>query len=149
MGTRHNGTIGEKKALNAYIKLMRAAGRVTADTHRHLAEFKITVSQLGVLDALYHLGPLYQKEIAAKILKSAGNLTTVIDNLEKRGLVKRRRETDDRRLLMVSLTEDGRRLFADIFPRHVAGIVDRFAALSAGEQVQFALLCRKLGLGRP
>jgi MarR family 2-MHQ and catechol resistance regulon transcriptional repressor len=51
--------------------------------HRVLAEPKLTISQFGVLEALYHKGPLCQRDIASKILKSTGNITLVIVNLEK------------------------------------------------------------------
>ncbi len=46
----------------------------------------LTESQFGVLDSLFHLGPMKQKEIGKKILKSGGNITMVINNLEKRGI---------------------------------------------------------------
>ena len=51
------------RALNTYTKLMRAAESITARTHRHLSSKGLTISQFGVLEALYHLGPLSQKEI--------------------------------------------------------------------------------------
>ena len=57
----------------------------------------VTVSQFGVLEALHHLGPLRQGEISAKLLRSGGNITLVVDNLEARGLVQRTREANDRR----------------------------------------------------
>src|SRR5512137_147164 len=85
------------RALNTFTKLMRAAESVTSRVHRVLAAPKLTISQFGVLEALYHKGPLCQKDIAAKILKSTGNITLVIDNLEKNGLVRRERDSEDRR----------------------------------------------------
>lgn len=50
-----------------------------------------------MLEALYHKGPLCKRDIAAKILKSTGNITLLIDNLEKNGLVRRERDNEDRR----------------------------------------------------
>ena len=46
---------------------------------------------------LLHLGPMHQRELGRKLLKSSGNITLVVDNLEKRGLVRREREREDRR----------------------------------------------------
>ena len=63
MGSAYRGTAAERRVLNTYIKLMRAAESVTARAHRHLAEERLTTTQFGVLEALYHLGPLYQKEV--------------------------------------------------------------------------------------
>lgn len=146
MGTHYKGTKEEVRALNTYIKLMRAAESVTARLNPRIASYGLTVSQFGVLEALYHLGPLCQHELAKKLLKSSGNITLVIDNLEKRGFVRRRRERVDRRLVRVRLTPRGRRLIQDIFPGHVAAIVREMSALTSREQDTLARLCRKLGL---
>lgn len=147
MGTHYQGTVEEKRALDAYIKLARAANAVTARVNAHLADVNLTVSQFGALEALYHLGPLHQNQLAEKILKSSGNLTLVIDNLEKRDLVQRQRDPADRRYVIVHLTDNGRSLIAAIFPRHVATVMEEFAVLTPAEQEQLAALCRKIGLG--
>ena len=149
MGTQYHGTPDETRALDAYIKLMRAADSVTGRINRHLADDDLTISQFGVLEALHHLGPLCQRDIAHKILKSTGNITMVIDNLEKRGLVTRERVATDRRFLTVRLTVTGKELITRIFPRHAAAISKEMAILNKEEQAELARLCRKLGLGRP
>jgi MarR family 2-MHQ and catechol resistance regulon transcriptional repressor len=64
----------------------------------------LTISQFGVLETLYHLGAMCQTEIGSKLLRSGGNITLVIDNLEKQGLVRRQRDTEDRRLVNIHLT---------------------------------------------
>ena len=87
MAKKFRGNGREVTALNTYVKMMRAVESLTARVHRHLSSVGLTVSQFGVLEALYHLGPLSQREIGQKILRSSGNITLVIDNLEKRGLV--------------------------------------------------------------
>ena len=66
-----------------------AAHAVEVNANRHLSDHNLTISQFGVLEALYHLGPLSQRQLADKILRSSGNLTMVIDNLERDGLVRR------------------------------------------------------------
>ncbi|MEM7395690.1 MAG: MarR family transcriptional regulator, partial [Verrucomicrobiota bacterium] len=99
-----------------------------------------------VLEALLHLGPLCQKDIAAKILKSGGNITLVVDNLEKRGLAERVTDPDDRRRTNVVLTREGRERIESVFPRHVEQIVDEFSVLNQKEKKQLADLCKKVGL---
>jgi MarR family 2-MHQ and catechol resistance regulon transcriptional repressor len=143
--SRYKGTREETTALSAYVKLMRAAESVSASTHAHLAQTGLSISQFGVLEALFHLGPLSQAEIAKKILKSTGNITMVIDNLEKRGLVRRERDPDDRRSYSVTLTIPGRKLIGSIFPRHAGGIVTGMKGLTLKEQETLGNLCRKLG----
>jgi MarR family 2-MHQ and catechol resistance regulon transcriptional repressor len=130
-------------ALKTFTKLIRAAETVTAEAHRLLPESGLTISQFGVLEALLHLGPLCQKEIAAKILKSTGNITQVIDNLEKRNLVIRKQNPDDRRYYAIHLTKEGRRFIAALFPEHAKRIAAAMSCLSTEEQQQLGKLCRK------
>ncbi len=143
--TNYKGSENEVRALSTYVKLMRAAESVSTRIHGHLAAANLTISQFGVLEALLHLGPLSQAELARKILKSTGNITMVIDNLEKRGLVKRERNPKDRRYYSVTLTATGKKLIASLFPRHAAGIVEGMNALTRSEQEVLGNLCRKLG----
>jgi len=144
--TNFTGTGKEKTALSTFTKLVRATETLTAATHRHLTEHNLTISQFGVLEALYHLGPMCQKEIARKILKSTGNITTVIDNLEKRTLVTRVRSAEDRRYITIHLTLHGKALIEQVFPVHMEGIVKSLSTLKVSEQRQLAKLCKKLGL---
>ncbi len=145
MGTHYKGTKNELRALDAYIKLMRAAGSVTSRLNPHLVAAGLTASQFGALEALFHLGPMCQRDLGDKLLTSSGNVTMVVDNLEKRWLVKRRREGEDRRFVTVHLTEKGRRLIGEILPGHVAAIVEDMSTLSEREQEELDRLCRKLG----
>ncbi len=132
--------------LNAYTKLMRAAESVTSRVHRPLGTYDLTISQFGVLEALLHKGPLCQRDIAAKILKSTGNITMVIDNLEKRGLVRRERDNEDRRYLSIHLTSEGSELIAQAFARIRMDICAEMRRLTPQEQEQLGILCKKLGL---
>ena len=68
-------------ALSAYVKMLRATDAISERLSKTWKNAGLTISQFGVLEALYHLGPLCQKEIAKKILKTTGNITMVIDNL--------------------------------------------------------------------
>lgn len=149
MPTHYTGSPDETRALDAYIKLTRAAETATERVNAHLAELNLTISQFGVLEALYHLGALYQHQLAVKILKSTGNITHVIDQLEGRGLVERQRSAQDRRHIAVHLTDAGRTLIAEFFPRHAARVAAEFSVLSADEQETLARLCKKLGLASP
>jgi len=148
MGTRYKGTKNEVLALNSFIKLMRATESVSGRVHQHLTNIGLTVSQFGTLEALYHIGPMSQADIGKKILKSSGNITMVIDHLEKRGLVKRIRSQEDRRFFTIHLTEEGNRLIHDFFPTHATLITKEMSVLSSSEQKDLARLCRKLGTGR-
>jgi MarR family 2-MHQ and catechol resistance regulon transcriptional repressor len=145
MATRHGGGPEEVRALDTYIKLMRAAEAVSRRLSPLLAEAGLTESQFGTLEALYHLGPLHQRELGRKLLRSSGNITMVVDNLERRRLVRRERGVEDRRFITVHLTDAGRRLIARVFPRHAVNIVRELEILTPAEQDDLGRLCRKLG----
>lgn len=133
-------------ALAAYVKLLRASKAVAARMERALARDSLTPTQLGVLEAILHLGPLTQRDLGRKVLTSAGNMTDVIDKLEARGLVHRTRAEEDRRLVRVALTGSGREMIERLFPRHALDIADAMGALSGEELRDLGRLLRKLGL---
>ena len=136
----------ETAALDAYVKLVRASESVSTRAHALLVG-ELTFTQFGVLEALHHLGPLSAGELAEKILKSPGNLTLVLSNLERDGLVSRERDRADARRWIVSLTTTGRKRIAALFPRVSAAIAAEFSHLSAAEQAMLGELCKKLGRG--
>lgn len=72
-------------------------------------------------------------------------MTTVIDNLEKRGLVRRERDTNDRRMIIINLTDTGKQMIESVFPEHTKNMVKIFSALSNEEQKTLGDLLRKLG----
>lgn len=147
MGTRHRGAIEEINALNAFIKLQRAAESVSTRIHTALPT-GLTITQFSVLEALFHIGPLCQGELAEKLLRSGGNLTLVVDNLEKAGYVLRERDPADRRFVVVKLTESGQTFISGIFPGVVANVTREMSALSSTELMDLSRLCKKIGLRR-
>ena len=100
----------------AYVKLERAASAAFAYARVGLEEEGLTLSQFAVLEALYHVGPQCLGDLARRILTSSGNLTLVIDNLQKRGLVKREQQGKDKRFVLACITPSGEKLIAKIFP---------------------------------
>ena len=149
MPTHYSGTREEVLALNTFIKLTRATESLMARLAQRNTHPGLTTSQFGVLETLYHLGPMCQSELGGKLLKSGGNITMVIDNLEKHGFVHRERGIEDRRFITVSLTDAGRKLIAEVFPGHVQAIIEEMSTLSSEEQHALGDLCRKLGKSDP
>jgi MarR family transcriptional regulator, 2-MHQ and catechol-resistance regulon repressor len=147
MAPKYRGSPEDALALATYVHLMRATQAVNARLFPALqTEHGLTHSQLAVLEALWHLGPLPQAELAAKILISASNLTTVLDNLERDGMVQRARDAQDRRVSRVHLTDVGTARIAECFPAHVRRLVAAMRGLDADELRRFSDLARKLGL---
>ena len=134
----------ETLEMTSFAALQRSASIIAGEVHKILGPQNLTVSQFGVMEALYIYGPMYQRDLAEQILKTTGNITTVIDNLEKRELVKRVREVKDRRYFQVILTPEGDKLIRKIFPSHVKRVGQVMDLLSPEEQEEFKRLCLKL-----
>ena len=146
MGTHYKGTAKEKLALNTFIKLIRSGDSLSSGINLILAKNSLTESQFNVLDALFHLGHLTQKELGKKLLKSGGNITLVVDNLEKLELVKRRRGEKDRRTFTVHLTVEGRNKIKFVLPGIVKFINEKINILTSKEQYEIQKMCKAIGL---
>ena len=146
MPTHYRGTIKERRALNAWIKFKRAGITLNSLLINSLRRFGLTESQFAVVESLYHLGSMNLTQISEKLLCTGGNLTTVVDNLEKQDLVKRVLSKTDRRQYKIHLTPKGRSHIKKLFPDHVKAIVREMNVLSPSEQVELSRLCKKLGL---
>ncbi|MCS6971994.1 MAG: MarR family transcriptional regulator [Leptospiraceae bacterium] len=146
MAKRYSGSEEEILQVDAYVKLMRCADTIQGILARNAEANGLTLSQLGVLEILLHLGPQTQKTLASKILRSGANMTTILDNLEKRGFVRRTRDAEDRRTIRVELTEEGEQFIRKIFPLHMNNIYRMMGALTKDELHTLATLTRKLGL---
>lgn len=129
-----------------WTKLARSSSTFGKLTVRHISSFGLTEPQFGVLEALGHLGPLRLGELSRKRLVSGGNMTCVVDNLEKEGLVERIHSTEDRRQILVQLTAKGKTLFDDIFVNHAEYVGQIASVLTEQEQETLAGLLKKLGL---
>ncbi|MDO4793750.1 MAG: MarR family transcriptional regulator [Filifactor alocis] len=76
----------------------------------------LTTTQFAVLEVLYHKGNLCVGDIQRLILGTSGNVPLVIKNLEKEGLVLRKKSETDKRISMIELTEKGLLLIKKVYP---------------------------------
>jgi MarR family 2-MHQ and catechol resistance regulon transcriptional repressor len=129
------------------VKLARAGRAVAAQTEPRLTAAGLTHTQLGVLEAILHLGPLTQRVLGKKVLTSPANLTDLIDKLARRGLVVRCRVAADRRNVEVDLTPAGRDFIGDLFPHHAQDIAGAMAGLTDAEIATLDTLLRRVGMG--
>jgi len=129
-----------KQALAA---LHRISIKVSNEVYSPLLS-QLTVSQFGILATIYQKGPMNQKELAQHIQKTTGNLTTVIDNLEKKGLVLRKRGENDRRCNKIILTSEGRSFIKKLFPSYKKQAERVMGRLSKADQEKLMKICEKL-----
>ncbi len=132
-------------ALGLWVKLARAHSTFAKFTDENIRSFGLTTPQFGVLECLGHLGPMSLGELCRKQLVSGGNMTVVVDNLAKEGLVERIPSTEDRRSFQVRLTVKGKKLFDEIFLKHAKCVTGLTSVLTDKEQEELARLLKKLG----
>jgi MarR family transcriptional regulator, 2-MHQ and catechol-resistance regulon repressor len=132
-------------ALTTWVKLARAFSVFSKATIKDIESYGLTEPQFGVLEALGHLGTMTFGQLCKKKLVSGGNMTVVVDNLEKQGLVERKHCEEDRRAIYVHLTSKGEVVFKEIFPKHAKMVSRLMAPLTEKEQQQLGGLLKKLG----
>lgn len=135
----------QKRSLKLWVVLARCFNSFAHAEAQHLKSFDLTSPQFGVLEALAHLGPLKMCTIAEKLLMSGANVTGVVDRLEKKALVRRVMDTEDRRMFLIHLTDEGSKLIARIFPLLAARIEAFASVLTSNEKRQLIELLKKLG----
>jgi DNA-binding MarR family transcriptional regulator len=121
--------------------MWRVVQKVERAAAEHLKAYGLSYAQF---DVLAHVGAAEgsrQKELGESLHVTKGNVSHLIDQMERRGLVSRRQEGRTNRLY---LTEEGRRLFEDVVPAH-EDLVDRLmSALPEEEQARLHELLRGL-----
>ena len=132
-------------ALSMWVKLTRAHDTFNHLTAANIRSYGLTPAQFGVIECLGHLGAMLIGDLTKKHLVSGGNMTVVVDNLEKDGLVERSVSNEDHRAFFVKLTPKGRRLFEKIFSKHARHVVKLASVLSESEQADLGELLKKLG----
>ena len=147
MGTHFKGSKREVTALNTFLTLKRASETLTNKVKLSLDKYGLSEGQFAVLDALYHLGSLSQKNLGGKLLKSGGNITMIVDNLEKSDYVLRKRSKEDRRFFIIELTSKGKKKIEEALPSQIDLITNMLNTLKKSEQKELQKLCKKLGRG--
>lgn len=144
----HPFTYGKKAddALALWVKLARVHALMVRLTCRDINHRGLTQPQFAVIESLGHLGPMKMKTLGAKMLVTGGNMTVVVDNLEKTGLVERVRCLEDRRATWIRLTEKGDALFKAIFPEHAEFVAGTLDVLTEKDVKELSRLLKKFGL---
>ncbi|MBN2397562.1 MAG: MarR family transcriptional regulator [Deltaproteobacteria bacterium] len=108
-------------------RLMQAGYLYTKELNK---KYNVSAPQLNCLITLSENGPLPSSRIARYIMVKSSTVTGVIDRLEQKGLVRRVRNSRDRRVITIELTEEGRRLAQNAPPPIQQKIVDGLKRLS-------------------
>ncbi|HLI48977.1 MAG TPA: MarR family transcriptional regulator [Chthonomonas sp.] len=135
-----------ERALKLFVVLARCHNSIMSLTHHHLRQRGLSISEFGVLEVLYHKGPLSLGEIAQKVLLKSGSFTYVVNRLVTKGLVCCSPCPQDKRKRYAQLTPKGRELIEHLFPLHAQIVYQAMNPLSADEQEEATRLLKRLGL---
>ena len=104
----------------------------------------LTPPQFYVLATIGYAGELPFGEIGAKMMVTVSNLTGIVDRLEEKKLVLRKRDENDRRVVHVVLTDKGAKLYTTAIPLFEQSIARIFAGMKKPEQKELSAILRKL-----
>jgi DNA-binding MarR family transcriptional regulator len=122
-------------------RLMQAGELFTKELNK---TYQVSAPQLHCLLALHENGPLPPSQIARHIMVKSSTVTGIIDRLEQKGFVERLRNSPDRRVITIQLTEAGKELAHNAPPPIQHKIVDGIKKLPEGEIKQIILSLSKL-----
>ena len=133
--------------LKLWVVLSRAAAAVGRHSEADIARHGLSSAEFGILEALYHKGPLLLGDIQRRILVSSGGITFLVDRLTGKGLVAREACPSDRRARYAVLTPAGRALMKRIFPEHGEAMARALSTLTRDHRRLATKLLRDLGRG--
>ncbi len=126
------------------IALARSYKAIHNDSDQMLKDYGLTKGQFAVMEALYSKGGLTVSELIDKVLTTSGNMTVLISNLEKSGCIVRTRNEEDKRSYKISLTEKGKSVMEEIFPKHMEAIGDKLSVLTNEEKMEVIKILKKI-----
>jgi MarR family transcriptional regulator, 2-MHQ and catechol-resistance regulon repressor len=134
-----------RPGVHVWLILMKAYAAIEAVAAKSITDSNLGPSDFQVLEILLHKGALPVNTIGRKIMLTSGSISTAVDRLEKRKLVRRDPSVDDARVTYVSLTGPGHALIQRIFSRHALRMEDVFTPLSDEERLLLEELLKKVG----
>lgn len=122
--------MSENLSLKAFVVIMKASKTLEELVKKDIAEHGMKMSDFAILEALYHKGRQTIKQISEAVLINTGSITYVIDKLEKNNYLERIHCKDDRRVVYIEVTEKGKQVMDEIFPKHQKMIEEIFSDIS-------------------
>jgi len=136
----------ESSGIRVWLILWKAAKALEQNAIRSVARLGLGLSDFAVLELLLHKGPQPVNVIGKRVLLTSGSITSAIDRLEARQLVRRTGDPEDRRSRIVALTPAGRRLIQKAFRKHATDMEHTLAVLSGWDRAELVRLLKKAGL---
>lgn len=131
-------------SLSTWVEIMRAFTKIRALELELIEANGLTIGQFGVLELLYHRGAQSIGAATKLAMSTPGNMTVVVKNLLKMGLITSEKSPEDKRSATIAITEAGSELIAGLFPEHSRRIDSFLSGLSREEKEVVRALLRKL-----
>lgn len=132
--------------LHLYRVLSKAFKSVTDHSAANCKNEGFNPTDFAVLEMLYHKGPQPIQQIGSKLLLQSGNVTYVIDKLERNGYLRRHPCAKDRRVIYAEMTDEGRNIMERVMPSQVDTLCRALSGLTCEEKMQATDLLKKLGI---
>jgi len=136
----------EELSLKLFVVLTRALEAIEKNIVKNIKSYGLNLTEFGVLELLYHKGDQPIQKIGQKILLASSSITYVVDKLEEKNYLIRKACPTDRRVTHASITEEGKKLMDDIFPKHRVAMSEIMAGLDLEEKEFVIEKVKKLGL---
>jgi len=127
-----------------YLHLMEASRAIQDKVRVEASKWKLGITEFFVLETLYIKGSQTIQQIASNVFVSSGSMTYVIDKLEKRGLVYRNPCPNDRRVIHIEFTPEGRGFMDEIMAKHKENLEDIFQVLKPEEAITLINMLSKV-----
>lgn len=127
-----------------WVKIATTFNLMYQEIKKELSKEKLTIPQLEIIGCLVPSKGLSLNELAERLLVTGGNVTGLIDRLEREGLVVRERNEKDRRIIYAKLTPKGRELWNTIMPNYQACISKLTTILNPEEKRELSRLLKKI-----
>jgi DNA-binding MarR family transcriptional regulator len=124
--------------------LRRAYQRASGQLASRIRGYDLTPVQHATLIRLWELGPLSQNQLGRVVAMPPANIHSLVRRLEARGLVRRDPSDKDKRLLTVSLTDEGKKLALELIPLDAASTEAALKMLNQGERDALYAILKKL-----
>lgn len=134
----------QDEALKTFIAMKRTINNFEIQSRKQIGQFNLNMNEFAVLEILFHKGVRTTQQLKEGILIANSSTTYIVDNLEKKGYVFREFSQEDKRIILVDLTHNGRQLMSDIFPMHAEFLTNNFDRLTIGEITQIRQLLKKM-----
>ncbi|MFC3040832.1 MarR family winged helix-turn-helix transcriptional regulator [Virgibacillus xinjiangensis] len=135
----------EELSLKLFVVLSRALQSIKKRVEEDIKCLGLNPTEFAVLELIYNKGDQPIQKIGDKVLIASSSITYVVDKLEKKGFLKRRPCPEDRRITHATLTDAGKDLMDDVFPKHKAAMQDICSGLDAQEKEVLIDQLKKLG----